>query len=134
MNAPHVTVGRPRVLIVGAGLGGCVLAHELAATHDVTVVELGMHISDMQWRIADIGVPARLDPHVGAGPGGTTRLWHNALIEPSAATFNESWPFPKSELMNGYERAYRLLGGVELSRFPAGMSKPPLVISRQAKR
>ncbi len=115
MNAPRVAATRPRVLIVGAGLGGCVLAHELADTHDVTVVEFGRNISDMQSRLVDIGIPARLDLHVGSGLGGTTSLWHNALIEPSPAIFDASWPFPKSELAVAYEKAYRLLGGVERS-------------------
>ncbi len=110
---PPGTTSRPTVLIVGAGLGGCVVAHALADTHDVTVVELGVLVSDMQARLKDIGVPARLDPHVGAGPGGTTALWHNGLIEVSESVFDECWPFPKSEMAPWYDEAYRLLGGVE---------------------
>ena len=103
---------KPRVVIVGAGLGGCVTASALAATHEVTLIEFGTSIDDMQARVVDVGVPARLEPHVGAGLGGTTALWHNAMIEVDDSVFTEHWPFPKGELSRWYEAAYPLLGGV----------------------
>jgi len=33
---------RRRLVIVGAGLGGCTLAHALAEAYDVTIVERGL--------------------------------------------------------------------------------------------
>jgi nucleoside-diphosphate-sugar epimerase len=105
-----------RVVIVGAGLGGCMVAHALAATHEVTVVELGTSVGDMQERLVDTGRGAGLNPHIGSGLGGTTELWHNALIEIEEEIFRDHWPFPKSELAPWYEAAYRLLSGAERSQ------------------
>lgn len=104
---------KTRVVVVGAGLGGCVVADALAESCDVTVVELGTSVADMQARVVDVGVPARLDPHVGAGLGGSTALWHNALVEIDQEVFARQWPFEKSELIPWYERAYPLLGDVD---------------------
>ena len=110
---------RPRVIVAGAGLGGSIVADALAETHDVTVVELGRAVLDMQARVDDVAVPARLDPHVGAGPGGTTALWHNGLIEIDERVFAERWPFPKATLAPYYARAYPLLGGIERAQLEA---------------
>ncbi|RVU49911.1 hypothetical protein EOE66_04575 [Rubrivivax rivuli] len=53
-------------------------------------------------------------PHVGAGPGGSTQLWHNGLIEIEASVFERGWPFPKSELDAFYASAFQLLSGLEI--------------------
>lgn len=104
---------KSRVVIVGAGLGGCFVAHGLADTHDVTVIELGSNsVAGLQARVRDLGAPAIVDPHVGAGLGGTSALWHNGLIEIEEQIFAERWPFPKSELQPYYVEAYPFLGGV----------------------
>ena len=103
---------KPRIVIVGAGLGGCFVAHGLADTHDVTFVELPP-ATNLQRRIIDVAAPAIIDPHVAAGLGGTSALWHNGLIEIDDAIFAE-WPVPKSELMPFYRSAYPLLAGVSI--------------------
>lgn len=60
--------------------------------------------------------PAVTEPHVAAGPGGTTRLWHNGLIEIDESVFQRHWPFPKSTLDPHYAAAFALLsGGVSLA-------------------
>ncbi len=100
-----------RVVVVGAGLGGSIVADALAERYAVTVIELGGPVTAMQDKISDVAYPARLDPHVGAGPGGTTGLWHNGLIEIDEDVFAERWPFPKAELEPWYEAAYPLLSG-----------------------
>ena len=87
------------------------MAHALAASRNVTVVELGGPVSSMQARIRDVGHPARLDPHVGAGLGGTTALWHNGLIEVDEDVFARRWPVPRAEIEPWYEAAYPLLSG-----------------------
>src|ERR1700753_215226 len=102
-NAANATPGspsgaKPKIVIVGAGLGGCVCAFALSRTHDVTVVELGKSTSEIEKRVVDLGRPAGGTPHVGSGLGGGTALWHNALIEIDEEIFQQHWPFPKSEL------------------------------------
>jgi hypothetical protein len=106
---------KKRVVVVGAGLGGCTVADALSGFCDVTVVEFGAVVTDMQSRIVDVGVPARLDPHVGAGLGGSTALWHNALVEIDEDVFRRQWPFDKAVLVPWYERAYPMLGDVQRS-------------------
>jgi GMC oxidoreductase len=51
------------------------------------------------------------EPHVAAGPGGTTRLWHNGLIEIDESVFERHWPFAKSTLDGYYATAFALLSG-----------------------
>jgi GMC oxidoreductase len=107
-----MTARETRVVIVGSGLGGAFAAHGLAGSHDVTVVELDAPVEEWQRRVVDVGAPAQLDPHVGAGLGGTTALWHNGLIEIDEDVFATRWPFPKSELLPFYAEAFKLLCGV----------------------
>ncbi len=107
---------RPSVVIVGAGLGGCVLAHALSETHDVTLIERSERAAADGRRVLDIGKPAVLDPHLGTGLGGSTQLWHNGLIEIEPHVFAADWPFERRELDGHYERAYELLGGVPVDR------------------
>ncbi len=102
---------KPRIVIIGAGLGGAFAAHDLTDVADVTVVEMGAS-ADLQARVRDVGAPAQTIPHVGSGLGGTTTLWHNGLIEIDAQVFDEAWPFPKSELASAYAHVYPLLAGV----------------------
>ena len=70
-----------------AGLGGCVLAHALSDTHDITLVERGESVVDPRFPVRDVGLPAVTEPHFGAGLGGSTQLWHNGLIEIDADVF-----------------------------------------------
>lgn len=104
---------KPRLAIVGAGLGGCFLADRLAASWDVVCVELtdtGPFV--LQQRVRDEGLPAITHPHIGAGLGGTTAFWHNGLIEIDAPVFERCWPYAKRELDRYYEQVYPQLAGV----------------------
>ncbi|MFN3861193.1 MAG: GMC oxidoreductase [Roseateles sp.] len=114
---------RPRVVIVGAGLGGCLLAHGLADTHEVVIVERGEGGDEARWPVQDMGWPAGWEPHVGAGPGGTTRLWHNGLIEIADEVFAAHWPFDKDELDPYYAAAFELLSGTRLSQVQAAIQE-----------
>lgn len=109
-------MSRPRAVIVGAGLGGCVLAHALSDTHDITLVERGESVVDPRFPVCDVGLPAVTEPHFGAGLGGSTQLWHNGLIEIDEEIFSAHWPWPKAELDPYYAQAFSLLSGVELPR------------------
>jgi nucleoside-diphosphate-sugar epimerase len=108
---------RTRIVIIGAGLGGCISAYALGPHHDVTVIEMGRSTYDLERRIVDDGWPACGSPHVGSGLGGGTALWHNALIEIEDEIFKAHWPFLKSELAPWYDAAYPLLCGVRRSAF-----------------
>lgn len=106
-------MSRPRVVIVGAGLGGSVLAHALCETHDVVVIERasdGVAVPP----IRDVGHPAITDPHCSVGLGGSTKLWHNGLIEIHEDVFQQHWPMSKSELEPHYREAFRLLSKADL--------------------
>lgn len=114
---------KPRAVIVGAGLGGCVLAHALLDSHEVVLVERGREADDRRFPVLDVGVPAGTDPHVGAGLGGTTQLWHNGLIEIDEEIFATHWPFPKSTLDPWYEQAFALLAGVAIGPVRAAIDE-----------
>lgn len=100
-----------RVVVVGAGLAGSILAAELAQYCDVTVIELSRKNSSLALPLADVNRPAGLDPHVGSGPGGTTALWNNGLIELEDDDYDE-WPIRKEELQPYLVKAYPILAGV----------------------
>lgn len=106
---------KPRAVIVGAGLGGCMLAHALLPTHDVVIVERGAEVEDPRYPVVDVGLPAVTQPHVGAGLGGSTQLWHNGLIEIDEEIFAAHWPFPKAELDPFYAQAFELLADTPLA-------------------
>jgi len=106
---------KPKVVIVGAGLGGCVLAHALLATHDVVIVERGAAVEDPRYPLKDVGLPAGLQPHFGAGLGGSTQLWHNGLIEIDEEIFATQWPIPKAALDPFYEQVFPLLSDIPIT-------------------
>ncbi|MBL8276164.1 MAG: GMC family oxidoreductase [Pelomonas sp.] len=108
-------MSRSHVVIVGAGLGGCMLAHALADTHAVTLVERGAEVVDPRYPLVDVGRPAVTEPHFGAGLGGSTQLWHNGLIEIEDEIFATQWPLPKSAIDPFYEQAFPLLSGVAIT-------------------
>lgn len=107
---------RPHAVIVGAGLGGSMLAHALLATHEVTVIERGESAVDPRFPLRDVGLPAVTEPHFGAGLGGSTQLWHNGLIEIDADVFDAHWPWPKTALDPYYAQAFPLLSGLPLTQ------------------
>jgi hypothetical protein len=113
----------PHIVIVGTGLGGCVLAHALRGRARVTMVELEAGREEIYRRVADKGLPAVTSPHVGCGLGGTTVLWHNGLIEIGPEVFARAWPFSKQELAPYYRQAWPLLGGITPEGLAAGVEK-----------
>lgn len=102
---------KKKVVIIGAGLGGCYLASSLLSKFDVTIIELGSTPPPLRDRIVDKRHPAVTYPNIESGFGGTTKLWHNALMEIDAAVFESYWPFLKDELRPYYDKAYIALSG-----------------------
>ncbi|HEY4239857.1 MAG TPA: NAD(P)-binding protein, partial [Kofleriaceae bacterium] len=72
---------KPRVVVVGAGLCGSVLAALLRDDFDVTVVEQGKKkkplFKDVDCETGELNTSINR----AEGLGGTTNYWHNALIE-----------------------------------------------------
>ncbi|MDR7295147.1 glycine/D-amino acid oxidase-like deaminating enzyme [Pelomonas aquatica] len=114
---------KPKAVIVGAGLGGCMLAHGLLDSHDVVIIERGAAAVDGRYPVVDVGLPAVTDPHFGSGLGGSTQLWHNGLIEIDEEIFAAHWPFPKSALDPYYDQAFALLSGTSLTRVREAIGK-----------
>ena len=100
-----------KVVIIGAGLGGCYLAAGLVEQFDVTMIELSDQLPLLRDRVVDVARPAVTYPHIESGFGGTTKAWHNALMEIDAPVFDKKWPFPKEVLAPYYEMAYQALSG-----------------------
>jgi hypothetical protein len=102
---------KKEIVIVGAGLGGSVLAHSLSENWNITIIEQGDSFPLLKNRVKDTDTPAITDPHICSGLGGTTILWHNGLIEIEEGIFNNRWPFPKLNLERYYKKAIFLLSG-----------------------
>ncbi len=102
-------VAKPKALIIGAGLGGALVAHRLAASHTVVVIDMAQ--PNWHQQVRDRGHPAITEPHVVSGWGGSTLAWHNGLIEIAPAIFKKYWPFSKQVLQPYYTEAFALLGG-----------------------
>ncbi|MDG1107312.1 MAG: GMC oxidoreductase [Burkholderiaceae bacterium] len=102
---------KQHVVIVGAGLGGCYLAAGLVKYFDVTMVELSDEPPLLRDRVMDVARPAVTYPNIESGFGGTTKAWHNALMEIDATVFDKKWPFSKDTIAPYYEQAYSALSG-----------------------
>lgn len=98
------------------------LANAMLATHDVTMIERGVETVDSRFPLADIGLPARTEPHFGSGLGGSTQLWHNGLIEIDEAVFATHWPIARQVLDPYYEEAFLLLSGVPQAQIRAAIA------------
>lgn len=102
---------KQHVVIVGTGLGGCYLAAGLVEHFNVTMVELSDERPLLRDRVMDVARPAVTYPNIESGFGGTTKAWHNALMEIDATVFDKKWPFSKDTIAPYYEQAYRALSG-----------------------
>ena len=104
-------MNKKEIIIVGAGLGGSILANGLADKWNITIIEAADSLPLIKNRVNDIDSPARTDPHICSGLGGTTQLWHNGLIEIEESIFNNRWPFSKQSIEKYYEKAIHILSG-----------------------
>ena len=102
---------KKHVVIVGTGLGGCYLAARLLEYYDITMIELFGESPLLRDRVKDVARAAITYPHIESGFGGTTKVWHNALMEIDASVFDNKWPFSKDTIAPYYEQAYRALSG-----------------------
>jgi len=107
---------KQKIVIVGAGLGGCYLAAGLVDHFNVTMIELSDQAPLLRDRVVDVAKPAVTYPNIESGFGGTTKAWHNALMEIDAPVFDKKWPFTKDVIAPYYERAYHALSGATRER------------------
>src|SRR6266700_3586844 len=101
------------IVIIGAGLAGSLIASRLATRHRVVVIEQSQRNAPVH--VIDRGRAAAIDPHVGAGFGGTTALWHNGLIEPEERDY-AAWPLAAAELQKYIPAAHAALSGADIAR------------------
>jgi len=100
-----------RLLIIGSGLGGSYLASSLVNHFEVVMVDVCEINPLFKDRLRDLDKPAVTYPTIESGQGGTTRAWHNALMEIDFEIFERNWPISKDELLKYYEKAYLSLLG-----------------------
>ncbi len=106
---------RKRVVIIGAGIAGSILANGLSKFHDTVVIDLSKRSMPLPIDLLEEGTPAGFAPHVGSGPGGTTAFWHNGLIVPDEGDF-AAWPISHKELSKYLARSFFLLSGTEIEK------------------
>lgn len=111
-----------KVVIVGSGLAGSIVASSLSDDYDVVVIEASASSSVSGPILRDAGYPSNSEFFCGFGPGGSTAFWHNGLIEPPRQVF-DSFP-PGWDRLAGYiNRAHRLLSGIEIDAVRASAQK-----------
>ena len=106
---------RQHVVIIGSGLGGCYLADGLIKKFDVTMIDFSDKEPLLRDAVNDVAWPAITYPNIESGFGGTTKAWHNALMEIEESVFSERWPFKKDHLISYYEQSYIALAGTTRS-------------------
>ncbi|MGE4580677.1 MAG: GMC oxidoreductase [Desulfuromonadales bacterium] len=69
-----------KIVVIGSGLAGTLLSNELAAEHDVTLLEKGPN-NGILYPVIHHDKKRLAEVHTFCfGEGGTTNLWHNGLI------------------------------------------------------
>lgn len=99
-----------KITIIGAGLAGLILASKLQEFYEVTVINLDARNND---DFIDQFYP-RNNRTFSYGLGGTTKLWHNGLIEIDKLILDKYWPGSSKNINHYYEEAFNLLSGESL--------------------
>ena len=100
---------KQRIVIIGAGLAGCLLASKLAKNHEVILI-YSEKTPSLRWK--DHLTPAIRS--LSGGLGGSTLLWHNALMEIEQTTLRNDWLKPLK--LDHYIKEAAALFGLSLER------------------
>lgn len=100
-------MARQKLVIVGAGLTGSILAARLRNAFDVTVVELSRKPHPLLNEVSCNAGGINTTINRGSGLGGTTNYWHNALIELDPDELRAALIDP-DDFAPWYQRAWRL--------------------------
>lgn len=98
---------KPRLVIVGAGLSGSILAAWLRDTYDVTVIERARAPRAVMDDVRCDGGDVNRSINRAEGPGGTTNYWHNALVELMPSDLLDAG-IPPGAMSPYYDRAWAL--------------------------
>lgn len=91
---------RKKVIIIGAGLAASVLYSKISLAFDVTIITSKKH-----FETTGKNYNLKLKNNNSGGLGGTTKLWHNALIKIDPMVFEK-----KPNFYNFYNEAYKIFG------------------------
>lgn len=110
---------RQRLVVIGAGLTGSLIAARLRDRFRVTVIEQGRRPRPLTGEISCTAAGVNTTINRGSGLGGTTNYWHNALIELAADDLRKGLLAPEA-MVQWYRQAWQLfLGADELARAAA---------------
>lgn len=104
-----------KIIIIGSGLGGCTVASKLCEWADVTFIQerANKPINAIPKGIIDENGEEKPHEFAGAGLGGSSRYWHNGLIEIRDDTL-ETWPIKKEDLSPYIKKAFKSYSGEEI--------------------
>lgn len=74
------------VVLIGAGVAGSTILTHLLKSFEITVI-----VSDETFPVNSIGYKMKLAQSIKAGLGGTSKLWHNALIQIDEKRLEQNW-------------------------------------------
>lgn len=106
---------KKRVVIIGAGLAGSIIASQLFDDHEIIVIEALQKSSPSYPNINDVGYPSNSEFLYGFGPGGSTAYWHNGLIEPPRSVTEKYFPI-WGDLESYIQDAHIMLSGVDIEK------------------
>ena len=108
-----------KVVIIGSGLGGTILAYELLKKNfDIHVVD--PFIKKPQNKLPDLNLIDKKGKKInskfmGVGLGGSTQFWHAGLMEIERKIFNKSWPYKYHSLKKYISLAFELISGQKIN-------------------
>lgn len=93
-------MAKKSIIIIGSGLAAAVVCSRISPNFNVRVIT-----TERDLKTTSVGYDIKLENNTAPGLGGTTKLWHNALIKIADATFKHPPNFVKY-----YDQAYELFG------------------------
>ena len=96
-----------KIVIIGCGLAGSILANELSKSNEVSVIDLKNKNLDIFPKIEEKTNLRILEKSYDIGFGGTTQIWHNGLTEIENENL-KNWSIKLQELKQFHSQALEL--------------------------